>query len=477
MVTLKQVTTTTTSSAWSSFNSANGATGRGSVPNPSYPIFFFDYQTTQIAVGYVVGTNGYAYESQADANYLVVPSLPLTFLGLNYVLGGGGECGPANSCMGNGADVCGPWWYVLNTSNNTVTTPCNLIPSNPQTEHLDSILADLINQNLLMTLGQNEIYNMFIFIIPFASLSSFVSGTYPSTATWYYAQCPNTTNGRFYTNSPTIYNGNLWVPLANESFAGEWVIPLSTVYSGATTGAPSSSSSPISIGTVYTVSTTMSGANTSIATVIAISSSSGLTFYIAHMVTQNNANIFVATLNPSDGSVVNTGTFTVVNSGSTVNDVKGTFNGVFLYPAQSGSTAYLYAIDPKIMTIESTSVTGYFAFVGSEGYFVVATTSLSSSSVSWTVYQVLLDNTYIFQNTSITISGTTVTATGTLYNETTSSAVSGATVYLVGVNSLDDNYSNDVDVITSGTTNSNGQFNISGTYSSSYKYYGVLYVP
>jgi len=477
MVTLKQVTTTSTSSAWSSFDSSKGATGRGSVPNPSYPIFFFDYQTPQIAVGYVVGTSGYSYEGQADANYLVVPAMPLTFLGLNYVLGGGGECGPANSCMGNGPDICGPWWYVLNTSNNTVTTPCNLIPSNPQTEHLQSILADLINQNLLMTTGQADANNMFIFIIPFTSLSSFVTGTYPSTATWYFAQYPGSTSYSIYTNSATIYDGNIWQPMYTSSSASEWVIPLSTVYSGASTGVPSSSSSPVSIGTAYIISTSLSGANTSIATVIATSSSSGLTFYIAHMVTESGGNIFVATLNPSNGSVVNTGSFTVVNSGGTANLVKGTFNGVFLYPAQSGSTAYLYTIDPKIMTIENTSVTGDFAFVGSEGYFVVATTSLSSSSVSWTVYQILLDNTYVFQNTSITISGTTVTATGTLYNETTSSDVSGATVYLVGINSLDDNYSNDVDVISSGTTNSNGQFNISGTYSSSYKYYGVLYVP
>ncbi len=305
-----------------------------------------------------------------------------------------------------------------------------------------------------------------------------LSNTAPSNMKWTYIQSSEGSSAYIYTQGATIYSGNLVQPTFVSSTLYLWVTPLSTIYSDATTGAPSSSSSPVTVGTLYQIAS-ITSAGSAIPTVIGIPSSSGVTVYVSVAVPSGGSvqktSAVVYNVSPSNWTVSNSSTFTFP---ATILDFsKATWNGVFLYPAWSGSDIYVIVIDPKTMTMEYTSTSGAYGMIGAEGYAVIASQALSSSSVTWTVYQILLDHTYVFQNVSITISGSTVTATGTLYDQTASSAVASATVWLVAVGSLSDQYSDDVVFITSGTTNSNGQFSISGSTQSGYSYYGVLYVP
>ncbi len=474
MVSLKQITSVTVTSPWSGYTSSKGQTGRGSVVNPSYPIFIFDYQTAQIAVGYVVGSNAGSYQSQTDANYLIVPGLYFSVFGQNYWMGGGGECS-TSGCMTNGPDACGPWWAIVDLSSNTLNTYCTgLIPNNSVSSHLQQILADLVNQNIIITNDTPSSASLIIWIIPVSQVSSMLSNTAPSNMTWAYIQSSQGTNLIVYTQGATIYNGNLvqtgWV----SSTLYLWVTPLSSIYNNATSGAPSSSSSPVTVGTVYQVAS-LSSTSTALPTVIGVPSSSGVTVYVSVEAPTGSTGSAVYNVSPSNWSVVNSNTFTF--PASILNFVKATWNGVFLYPAWSGSNVYVIVIDPKTMSMEYTSTSGAYMMIGAEGYAVVASQALNNSSVTWTVYQILLDHTYVFQNVSISISGSTITATGTLYDLTTNSAVASATVWLVAVGSLQDQYSDDVVFINSGTTNSNGQFSISGSTQSGYSYYGVLYTP
>nr|MCL7344645.1 hypothetical protein [Candidatus Aramenus sulfurataquae] len=474
MVSLKQVTSVTVTSPWSSYNSSSGQTGRGSVVNPSYPIFIFDYQSTAISVGYVVGSNAGTYQNQADANYLTVPGLYFSVFGYNYWIGGGGECS-VSGCMNNGINACGPWWAIVDLSSNTLNTYCiGITPNNPVSSHLQNILADLVNQNILFIQNTTSSSYLLIWIIPVSQISSMLSNTAPSNMKWAYIQSSEGTNQTVYTQTGTIYSGNLVYPAWVSTTLYIWVTPLSSIYNNATSGTPSSSSSPVTVGTLYQIAS-LSNTTTALATVIGVPSSSGVTVYVSVEAPTGSSGIAVYNISPSNWSVSNSSTFSL--PATILTFVKATWNGVFLYPGWSGSNVYVMVVDPKTMSMEYTPTPGAYIMIGAEGYAVVASQALNSSSVTWTVYQILLDHTYVFQNVSITISGSTITATGTLYDLTTNSAVGSVTVWLVAVGSLSDQYSDDVVFITSGTTNSNGQFSISGSIQTGYTYYGVLYTP
>jgi hypothetical protein len=477
MVSLKQVTQVTVSSAWSQSDVSRGATGRGSVPNPSYPVFFFDYATSQIAVGYVVGTTGYSLYNQGDCNYLTMPAVYLQVVGLPYVIGGGGECGPQNGCMGNGPDVCGPWWFIYNMTNNTVTVTCTLIPNNGITGHFQGIGLDLINQYMLMSFISSNAKCLIIIIIPISCLSTLLSGTYPSKASWAYVASPSPMPN-VYAQPFTIYGGYLYQPGVSSANTSNniclWIIPLSCIYAKMTNSSLPSSATPITMGSVITVYSGSVPGIGLLAFSFANATTSGLSFYIAVGGDTSSGCFIYGVVNPSNNTVCFTCKITGLYSQGYA---KGAFNGVFIVPGYNSGTVYVTAVDPKNKSVCTTSVSGYYEIMSSEGYIVVASNPLSNSTVTFTVYQILLSATYAFQNASITVSGATVTGSGTLVNENNGSAVGGVTVYLVGVKSLGDMYTNDVDIIASGTTNSAGQFSISGAYNSQYKWYGLLYVP
>ena len=208
MVSLKQVTQVTVSSPWSSFATSKPAMGRGSIYNPTYPIFIFDYQTGQIAVGYVVGTTAGTFSSQADANFLTVPSIYFTPLGYNYAFGGGGECSTPG-CVQNGADACGYWWAIVDLQNNALNTYCTgILPSMPLATHFQSVMIDFVNGNLLMVTNTINFCHIFVFIIPLTCLSAVLNNTQPSKLQYVYMAPQTIPSGiSAYTNQAIIFNG------------------------------------------------------------------------------------------------------------------------------------------------------------------------------------------------------------------------------------------------------------------------------
>ena len=470
MVTLKQVTQVTVTSPWSGYDSSKGQSGRGSVFNPTYPIFVFDYQTGQIAVGYVVGSTGYTYLSQADANYLTIPAIYFTPFGYNYALGGGGVCGAPDGCMGNGGSVCGPWWIIVNLSNNSANTYCQgFIPQNTVTAHLQGLGIDFENGYLLFSNSGHTNSDWVVSAVPISEISSVIQNQVPGGLKAVWLTVPSSVSGgNIYTIPFILFQGNYVQPITTSSGLYINVIPLSTLYANMVSGEPSSSSSPISLGNIYTISTSLSSPGQP----IGVTFFTGSANYIGIAV-PSGSNMYTFVIS-SSFTVSGSNTFPI--QGSYLSFVHSWWSGLVLLVSYSGSTIYLNVYGAGY---EYTSVTGSFGFTSAEGYLVVASQALSSSDVTWTVYQILLDHTYVFQNVTISVSGQTVTATGYLYDETTGTYVAGVTVYLVQVNSLEDNYSGDVEAVASGSTNNNGQFSITYTAPSGTNpaniYWGVYY--
>lgn len=475
-LTLKQVTSVTVTGASNQYGTG---VGRASILNPSTPIIVFDInEPNGVTVGVVNGTTGSSPPliGGQDSNYLVLPSMRLQFLGINYAIGGGQVCS-ASGCMQNGSGACGPWLILFNSSTNNYTFTCSLIPNNPVTGGVMFILADTVSQYLIMGLvGANDVGIIFI-IIPFTELSTFVSGTYPSTA--YYLFGNSSTSGMTpYIATATIWNGTLWMgisfsPSSTSTGVGYWQIPLSTLYSEMTTSLPTASTPMTTIGTATQIATTNVGyAHPLIWTYSTISSGSVVT-NLALIVEAGTNQIYFWSINPSTSTASSAQTINMpyTHYNHTI------YNSVLVSGTASSSTVTVAVFDPKSGGVEQTSVPGVTLLLGGEGYIAVATSSMANSSYGVVVYQILLDHTYVIQNPSITVSGSTITATGTLYDLTAGAPVSGATVWLTAVQGVDDNFQVAFQTIASATTNSNGQFKITGSVVSGVTVYGILYVP
>jgi len=479
-LTLKQVATTTVTSPFSDYSVVTSGyenSGDLNVINPTYPIFLFDYYTGQIDVGYVIGNTASRPYAGCDINLTVVPDIYLQVVGQNYAITGGGGC----SCppiQSNGSSGCGAWTAFVNLSNNTVTTyPTSsdqLFPVTSFIGHFHSLVVDLTNSVLLLSFVNAQLspaYGGLFYAIPLSDLQSLLSGTFPTTATWALLNMSNTSYQIYKTNM-VLYNGQIYIPVLepNGSSGALWQFNESSILNSGNTGTPPSSASPTTTGTVINILTTTGTTIITKATLIYYNNS----YYIAVGYTSSTPSVYVGMYNTNTGSVQNTYSFTNLNIDPFQMAV---FSGIFLVSGSNNTTGYIYAIDPKTGGILSASLSTPFVAVSSSGYAVASNTQLNSSSVTFTIYQVLLTQTPKFQNVTITVSGSTVSASGTLIDQTSGNAISGATVYLVGVRSYEDNYSNDVVIINSTTTSSTGSFSVSGSTQNGISYYGVKYVP
>jgi hypothetical protein len=314
-------------------------------------------------------------------------------------------------------------------------------------------------------------YGGLFYAIPLSDLQSLLSGTFPTSATWALLNMSNTSYQIYKTNM-VLYNGQVYIPLNEPSGTSGalWQFAESSILNSGNTGTPPSSASPTTTGTVITVLSATSNLVTARSTIVYYNNN----YYVATAYTSSTPSVHVGMYNINTASVQYTYSFTNLNIAPCRLSV---FSGVFLVSGSNNTTGYVYAIDPKTGGILSTSLSTPFVAVSSSGYVVASNTQLNNSSVTFTVYQVLLSQTPKFQNVTITVSGSTVSASGTLIDQTSGNAISGATVYLVGVRSYEDNYSNDVVIINSTTTSSTGSFSVSGSTQSGISYYGVKYVP
>jgi hypothetical protein len=479
-LTLKQVGTTTVTSPFSDYSvvsSGYGNSGDLNVVNPTYPIFIFDYYTGQVDVGYVVGNTASRPYPGCDINVINIPDVYLQVVGYNYVITGGGGCS-CSPIQSNGSSGCGAWTAFVNLSSNTIitypTSSDQLFPVTSFMGHLNSVAVDLINSVLLLAFVNAQLtpaYGGLFYAIPLSDLQSLLSGTFPTSATWALLNMSNTSY-QIYKCNMVLYNGQVYIPLDEPSGTSGalWQFAESSILNSGNTGTPPSSASPTTTGTVINILTTTGNIISTKASIVYYNNN----YYVAIGYATSTPSVYVGMYNINTGSVQYTYSFTNLNIDPYQMAV---FSGVFLVSGSNNSTGYVYAIDPKTGGILSTSLSTPFIAVSSSGYVVASNTQLNSSSVTFTIYQVLLTQTPKFQNVSITVSGSTVSASGTLIDQTSGNAISGATVYLVGVRSYEDNYSNDVVVINSTTTSSTGSFSVSGSTQSGISYYGVKYVP
>lgn len=470
MVTLKQVASVNVPSAWSEFNPSATPVGRGAVFSPTYPIFVFDYQTGQIAVGYVVGSNGNSVYNQADANYLITDAIFFSPFGLNYAMGGGGICGYGTGCMGNGGAVCGPWWMVADLNNNAVSYYCHgFIPDNSVTAHFQGIAIDFENGNILFSFSGLTSHDFVVVAIPLSYLSSVISNQAPSSIMSIWLEAPASVSSPSIYRVPfTLFQGNFVQPFSSSEGVYLLVIPLSTLYSNMSSGMPSSSGSPTSLGAYYPVLPQV----TSLGVPLAVVYYNGRSAVIKVGATYKG-NFYVATVSPSF-SVAKSNSFPI--NGSYFDATLSWWSGVFIVPGISNNTVYVNVYRD---VYEYATTTGSYVAVTGQGYVIVAQQPLNSSTVTFVIYQVLLDRTYAFQNVNIAVAGQNVVATGRLVDLNTGSPVPNAVVYLLQLDSLESTFTGDGQVVATGTTDSNGNFSItytapSGVNPNNY-YYAVYY--
>ncbi len=482
MVSLKQVSSTTVTSPWSGYTAGLYSFYSNQIVNPFYPVFIFNYTDANQAdcsvIGYVIGDKAGNFFGGACASLIRFPMFDFTIFGYPYVMGGiAPPISPPYSCCVNTG------WFFANLQTNSLDAYCcGFMPCNSVSGYIYQILADLVEQNIFIITSPSFL----MWIIPVSEISTLLQNATPLSMKFAYI-----TNEVISNNSSTeipsiIYDGNLII-------ASEWsynlytgVISLSQIYSIMMSGVPNSNMSPVNIGTVYQLGEYQKLSRFTM-TSIAVPAINNITIYISFCIATSSGTCYIQNVSPSNWSTVSS--FQVdITSIVPITNISITplfWNNVFLI-GESGfctgsSNFYIIVIDPKTGNYEYTLVpnTQYSSkmVLSFSGYVAVSQQNIADSTVTFDVYQILLDHTYVFQNISISTSSSTITVSGTLYDDTENASVSGATVWLTAVRSIEGQYTNDVIPVVSSTTDSNGQFTISVPIQAGYQYYGVLYIP
>ncbi len=531
MVSLRQVSSVTVQSPWSDYNPntnivADGMTSQvfiGSIINPFYPIFIFNYPNVTYSqyyisqfrdfyvTAYVSGNNAGILLNHAMSNYHARDAFYFTIFGYPYAMGGGFVSGLSN-CMNGVA----PWWTFVNLHTGLLNTYCSgFIPNNNASGPLLEILADLVQQNILilnLSMTPSTVsYAIIIWTIPVSEIATLLQNSPPPSMKFVYATAVGISNGAAIKYSALIYDGNLvigYFPAYETQREGStviavaywtqllfWVTSLTQIYSTAMSGVPNSSMPLANIGVVYSYD--VGGIYTplphtfpydAVITLIAVPVSGGIDIYISFGMPTAPYQVQLVNISPSNWSVVSSYLYPtpyITSNLPCTYAIATAWNGVFVGMMYGGlgncNTLAIYVIDPKTYNHEHTIVVtpqpNTLAVVGHEGYIAISQQPLNNPTVTFIIYQILLDHTYIFQNIVTETTGSTITVSGMLYDETVNAPVANATVWLTIVRSIVGLYSNDVILLASGTTNDNGQFTISAPLQSGYQYYGVLYTP
>jgi hypothetical protein len=482
MVTLQQVSSVTVTSPWSDYNTGVTNALTVTIVNPFYPVFIFNYINTSNCglwvIGYVSGDNAGTVFNHTCGWLTLDGSFYFDVFGYPYAMTGGYLTG-VSSCANNGEF----WWAFVNQNTGALNVYCSgWEPSNTVTEQFIAVVADLVQSNILVLSRFGPKYAFVIWIIPVTEISTLLNNSPPSSMKFAVVNTVNVPGEYMMNFYPVIYNGNLIV--ATESYAVIYfaVMPLSDIYINAMSGVPTSSTPVTTIGTDYEYNE-YEFESYPIVTVIAIPSGNSISVYISFISQTRNQNFYVANLSPSNFSVVSSYTTTFQAEFYTWS--YSTYNGVFIIisitTTNNVPTLYVYAFDPKSGSCDNTSIsissTSVFAGISYEGYLVVSQQPLNNTTVTFVIYQVLLDHTYVFQNVAVSTTSSTITFSGVLYDETAGAPVANATVWLVAVRSYVKQYSNDVVPLASTTTDSAGHFTVSAPMQSGYNAYGVLYTP
>jgi len=449
-ITLSQVSQLSGITAISSFSI--NETGRAVVLNPTQPALIFDYAPggSGITVAVVLGSSNITASLYSDSNLLVVNQPPLWFA--NAILTGGGVCAQSG-CMQNGSSACGPWFAVYNTSSGSYNENCTALPSNSITTQFLDVTIDFANQYVYLWFSSSSTPAGVIVRIPLSSVSTLVNNLQvPSGYQVAFIQPSSPPSGfTVYKNQLVLYNGNFYIQGLDSS--GNWyiwVVPYSSI-----TWNSSFPSSAQSVGSTYAVYTGGSADMGSIFLNYYIYNGSLVTEILCYIPTNFNssgkyyANVYIYSFNPSTNSA--TQLFSLQNAN--VKLVAINIYGVIAFVQNpSSGTFTVSTYDRKTNTYQQSSQISALDVKLAEPYYAVVFSG-SASSLTITIYQILLDVMPAFKN--VTLSGSTLT--GQVVNLNGGSPLAGITVYLYQLSSQNDDASSGTQVAST-TTDSNGNF-------------------
>jgi len=428
---------------FSGFNQFN----RAVVVNPTTPVVFFNYYSTQNIP--ILSENGYSTVLGNYATYLyTVKSLSIWFDG--YVFLGGTT---------NNTSCTQKVFYCSNAN-----CSCSNLPSS-----LASILSGLIDIAINYDSGDVYLYHTasssqaVIISIPIKELPPLLANLqFPSSYKVIYATPPNAPNGFslvdgsmvFYNNTFYITgidgNGNLYL----------WVFNLSQI-----SFSNSLPNSPSSVGQLITIYN-KGNANNGSLFLNTIVNNNTFTYEILLYFTVNTDagnNLYIYSINTS--TLTATLLFELQNVQVSQRAIY--VNGLIAWVTYLGNNQYAVSVyDRTTQSYEQTNVSipsvpcgaGYIngVFI-SEPYYVVVLQVGTIGFVQYqiTTYQILTDVTPQIQN----LQYSNGYITGKVINLTNNEPLSGVTVYLILLDTQGDNYVAG-QIIASATTDSNGDFSI-----------------
>jgi len=475
-LTLKQVSQVSSITAFSNF--VNSGTGRALVLSPSTPALIFDYgeSNTYPYVGVIIGTTTqetlYAGSGVEGIYAYNVPTLWF----LNAVLGGGATCSNSTCNTSSNPSNCVPFYIVYNTSSGSFNYNCNNQPTSGNPISLNDVSLDFQHQVAYLYYLASPFQYAIIYAISFSNLTSLVSNlSFPTTYSVAYFTATSAPSGfsvlgsyMVYFNSTFYFNvydgsGNYYI----------WVVPYSSL-----TWTSTFPSTAQSVGTLYLF---WASGNTQIPIgnifLNYIVSGSTITAEILIYAVSgwNSTNRYFTTVAIYSFNLSNnTATQLYSSSGANAPGTSINLGGIiafaqFVTGSPGAWTMAVGVFDRNLLVYQQSQPFSSVLDlkVAPPGYAIVFSGSTSSMTV--TLYQILLDTTPAIQN--LTYSAGTLT--GTVVDQTSGNPLPNVTVFLIQLSSEGDNWANGT-VIASTTTNTNGQFsfNISQT-----GYYAVYAVP
>jgi len=433
--------------------------------NPTMPALLFQYNYSYPAI--VIGSQTQEllwsqYSSQqfyfATITAYEVPTLWFA----SAVLTGG-----LISSNGICENVNYSWYAVYNQQNNSFNYSCSVIPANKNLGALMDIAIDYANQYVYLLHSASVNLGAVIFAIPFNQLSQLINSlTFPSE--WYVtAIIPQglSQEAGYIIGNMVYYNETFYIAIIisqlNQPYQlYEWVVSLNSI-----TWNNSYPSAGSAVGTLYQV---YNPGNTSAEIQYGIS-------FLVYVNQQGNINpeimlyfqysgtLYIYQFDPN--ALTSTNLFQLANANASSFAINFGGNVTFIQsPSQGVYTVSMF--NPNNLAYEqSNQITNVLGVGLAHGGYLV-TLSGSQSSLTITIYQILVDTTIVIQN----LQYNNGVLSGTVINLNGNTPLAGVTVYLYQLQSEGDNYIVGQQVATT-TTDSNGNFSFQITQVG---YYGIM---
>ena len=433
--------------------------------NPTMPALLFQYNSTYPAI--VIGSQTQEflwsqYSSQQFYSATITAYEVPTLWFANAVLTGG-------LIANNGicASVEYYWYAVYNQQNNSFNYSCNVAPANKNLSWLLDIAVDYVNQNVYLLHTATITLGAVIFAIPFNQLSTLINNlTFPSE--WYVAALlpqglPQA--GGYILGNMVYYNETFYIAIIISQLGQpyqlyEWVISYSDITWN--NSYPSAGSSVGTLYQVYNPGNTNNEIQFGISFLVYVNQQGNINPEIM-LYFQYGGTLYIYQFDPNQ--LTPTNLFQLSNANASPFAINFGGNVTFIQsPSKGVYTVSMF--NPSSLAYEqSNQITNVLGVGLAHGGYLV-TLSGSQSSLTITIYQILVDTAIVIQN----LQYSNGVLSGTVINLNGNTPLSGVTVYLYQLQTEGDNYITGQQVTTT-TTDPNGNFSFQITQVG---YYGIL---